>query len=226
MKFLLAINIILINISCNAGKECDIFPQKYQEIYRRCKGDSSLLIDEIDKYIKLNNNCIIAYLKKGDILFSLGKNEQAALQYREVTEIDPSNVSAFYKYAILQHYMQRYDSAIIFYKKALNLKTIDGAIVDYPPNRITQNKKYLYDIDHKLIVMGLGESYYFNRNLYEASKQFEYNLKKNFKIGECYFYLGIIHLDLGEIQKACNFLQKSKTYFYDEADSYIKQYCK
>jgi len=125
-----------------------------------------------DKAIQINPNYTYAYNNKGNTLKDLKRYEEALVSYDKAIKINPNFVDAYNNKGNALKDLQRYDEALASYEKVAKLK-LD---FDYILGKVLHTKMTLC-----------------NWNDFETlSKKISKALKKNSKVIEPFFLLGLI----------------------------------
>lgn len=216
--------IYLIQIPSCAQKEenCSLF---YKEYNSNRNSDTLDLIQILNRIISSDSLCINALLTRGDIFFSIDSINSAKEDYLKVLSLDPSNVYSMYQIGMLFNARENYDSAIIFFQKAIDVKSNGTFIYDHTNERFDPKAKY--DIEANELLFSQGISFYYGRKLNEALKNFSYTIYHNYKLDRSYLYRAAILIELGSAQgDPCSDLYEAKRRGNKDADSYIAKYCK
>lgn len=122
-----------------------------------------------------------AFAVHGDILYALGKNNQARLAYEKALEIDPSNFSLWQNTLQLLAESNKVDSLLIVSDNALELFPNQGALYYFNGSAHLQKRNYeeavaALEMGKRLSTANLGLVAAFNSMLgsaYNGTKQYE-----------------------------------------------------
>ncbi|MCK5595091.1 tetratricopeptide repeat protein [bacterium] len=157
------------------------------------KGEIGKAIGEYESTVQADGMAVRPRYNLAKLYIKAGLVEQAAEQYRVLSELDPKNkglstvLSALYLHQGLMCSKQRdYERAIIFYKKLLKIYRSDLA--------------YYY----------LGVAYERLGKIQCATKQFNLAIKLNPNCAETYNYLGYMYVDKGmRLNKSIKLIKKA-----------------
>ena len=171
---LVLISILFTLLSCQANNHQDVcsqFRHNYSTAIKQMnnKMDTSKLIIILNKMATSNRLCKDIYLTRGDILLaSDGSIDLAKQDYQKCLILDSNNIYSLYKLGILYQLVDKYDSSIHYFQKALNKKSYKNTVITYHPNSNLNDDISKYDIDYNNIIFGLGESQYYKGELRSA----------------------------------------------------------
>lgn len=140
--------------------------------------------------------------------------------------MNSASVYALFKLGLLYNLEKKYDSAIIFYKTAANLKEQNGMVFEYSKgfNEITNTVSF--DIPYKDIIYNNAIASYNIGNFPDALKEITYSINHGIDVTEAEFIRGKIYLKMNERSKACDDFFASKMRGVLEAQQYIDKNCK
>ncbi len=182
-------------------------------------------LQEINYSINLDSTKSSVFVIRGKIESSLNNDLSAIRDFSKAIRIDPENTSAFFYKALSFSLLNNEDSAILNFDLAINTKRSGDFYFDRP------NKKFM-DLEDQIDV-GLATIRYFRGlSLYNkkddsaALQDFRYSLNENYNKGGCQFYIGVILLSKGDRLNGCANLMEARINGNNEADEYIRKYCK
>jgi tetratricopeptide (TPR) repeat protein len=187
--------------------------------------DTSHLIEVLNNVISKDSLCVNALLTRGDIFFDIDSLNLAKQDYFKVLSLDSINVYSMYQLGQLFNVEEKYDSAIVFFQEAIDLKSNGNFILDRTNEKIDPQAKY--DIAANELMFSQGLSFYYKRRLNDALNDFTYCIVQKYKLDKSYLYRAAILIELKSDQgNACSDLYEAKKNGSKEADMYITKYCK
>jgi tetratricopeptide (TPR) repeat protein len=228
---LVLIFILFVLLGCqvnNRKSVCSRFQHEYSAAIKQMnnKIDTSKLIMLLNKLVTTDSLCKDIYLTRGDILIYSDESIDLAKQdYQKCLTLDSNNIYSLYRLGVLYQLVDKYDSSIHYFQRALSKKSYKNAVINYYQNSNLSDDISKYDIDYIRIVYGLGESYYYKGELRSALINFNTCIKDNFLLSKSYLFRGSIHLESNRKEKACEDFNLSLKYGNPEAEVYIKKYC-
>jgi len=222
--------VFLLMTGCGHEKNnnCSTFKNRYPDALRAMSGkaDTALLIRILANIITEDSFCIDAYLTRGDLFWHLDSTEQAKADYLKAISLSRNNVYAQYKMGLVYYYDDRFDSAIHFFQRAIDSKTHNGAVVDYPEYQeglgSDENK---YDIPYIEIIYKQGMSFYYKKAFKEAKENFSLCIEKYYMLSDSYLYRGAIFLETDDKKNACKDFVNAKKNGNKLANEYLQKYC-
>jgi hypothetical protein len=161
----------------------------------------------------------------GDIDFALNNINSAFLDYKNILTFDSVNVYALFMCGLTCELMSKYDSAVVYYKRAAFEKSKSGFIVDESDDFKKLDPEKSYDVSYDKIRLRKGIASYFRRDLKECLNDLGYCIGKKYMLPEALLYRGFCFLDLGLSKDGCKDLEDAKSYGNKSADEYIVKYC-
>jgi tetratricopeptide (TPR) repeat protein len=223
--WIVLISIIATNFSgCEQKKrdKCSLFYANYKAIK---SSDTSYLLSVLNRVIAQENTCIDALLTRGDIFFEIDSLESAKNDYLKVLLFDSLNVYSMYQLGLLFHVQKKYDSAIDFFQKALKTKSTGKYTFDHTNDKLDPAAKY--DIETNELLFSIGLSFYYNRQLNLALKNFDHLIQQKYKLDKTYLYRGAILIEQGSKNgNACSDLNEAKMNGNEDAEAYLSKYCR
>ena len=201
------------------------------------QGKNAEALKAIDKAIECDPNFAEAFNKKGDVLFKLGRIQEALDCYLKSHELNPNIQNNYFdlgrSYLMLGDYtnaMQNFTTAYQM-KKQYEIHAFIGKIYFEQgdlKNAEDSFKNVLAENDHQTMAcyyMGLLELQ--NGNPDQAKGQFNKIIEKYSRIvrtkpdmAEAYYYLGKCHFFNGDYDKAIENLKLAIKYDTDEIDNH------
>lgn len=202
-------------------KNCSLFYTMYNPAKN---SDTSHLIEVLNNVISNDSLCVNALLTRADIFFDIDNLNLAKQDYFKVLSLDSTNVYSMYQLGELFNVEEKYDSAIVFFQKALDLKSNGNFILDRTNEEIDPKAKY--DIAANELMFSQGLSFYYKRRLNDALNNFTYCIFQKYRLDKSYLYRAAILIELKSDQgNACLDLYEAKKNGSKEADTYIAKYC-
>jgi len=226
---LLIITIFAFFYSCRIRKEkCSGFYGEYQSIVAKMHGDedTAILIHTLDKIVLEDPRCIDALLTRGDLLFTKDSLVRAMSDFKRVLFIDTGNIYATYQLGMIYELKEEYDSAISFFQKAINKKSIDNGMMDYPDNlKGLSTNKSKYDIESAELMYRQGISFYYKKDIQNAYDNFSFCILHGYMLDKAYLYRGSLYFQAKQKKKGCEDFLEAKKLGNEDADIYLKKYC-
>ena len=207
---------------------CSAFRKKYPEALRAVfgKADTAFLIRTLADIITSDSFCIDPYLTRGDLFWYLDSTHQAKADYLKAISLSRNNVYAQYRMGLVYYYDDKFDSAIHFFQQAIDSKTHNGAVVDYPDYReglgSDENK---YDIAYAEIIYKQAISFYYKGAFIEAKQNFGFCIERHYMLSDSYLYRGAILLEMNDKKSACQDFENAKKNRSKLANEYLENYC-
>lgn len=165
-----------------------------------------------------------SYLLRGQIFALLFKDHSALEDYKHALRLDHRNVAAYFYLGISYSNLEIYDTAIINYDKAIFYKTDHGIISDFPQNNRTLDQIF-FEISYVQIQFYRGISCLFLGKTKEAEKCFLFTLASNYEVSGSEYYLGVLHIQNGDVEKGCDFITKAKLHGFVDSTHIYEEYC-
>jgi len=125
------------------------------------------------------------------VLGAISENEwdwaSAEIEYKRAIELNPSYPTAHQWYSQILIYFDRFDEALAEIKRALKLDPLSLIL-----NSV------------------LGNALYFGRRFEEAADQFRKTLELDSSFAHAHLYLGWVHVQLGQLEKAISEFEKAR----------------
>jgi lipoprotein NlpI len=224
MGFVFCVLVSIIQICGCAQKQnnCSLFNKMY---ISSMKSDTPHLVQLLNNVISQDSLCVNALLTRGDIFFDINNLSLAKQDYFKVLSLDSKNVYSLYQLGELFNVEEKYDSAILFFQKAIDLKSNGNFILDRTNENIDPQAKY--DIEANEIMFARGLSFYYKRRLNDALNDFSYCIVHKYKLDKSYLYRAAILIELkSNLGAACSDLYEAKKNGSKEANMYIFKYCR
>ena len=219
---------LMTGCSQETNNNCSAFKKKYPDALRAVSGkaDTTFLIRTLTDIITNDSFCIDPYLTRGDLFWYLDSTEQAKADYLKAISLSRNNVYAQYRMGLVYYYDDKFDSAIYYFQQAIDNKTHNGAVVDYPGYRerigSDENK---YDIPYVEIIYKQGISYYYKGAFKEARQNFSFCIERYYMLSDSYLYRGAILLEINDKKSACQDFENAKKNGNKLANEYLEKYC-
>jgi tetratricopeptide (TPR) repeat protein len=227
---LFLIGLLAFTYSCrNREGKCDEFYAKYQAVVAKMNGnkDTLTLIRTLDKIVLDNPKCVDALLTRGDLLFSIDSSFKAISNYKRALSVDTGNVYAAYRLGMAYELEEMYDSAIFFFQKAINRKSIGNGMMDYPDKlQGLSDDRSKYDIESTELMYRQGLCFYYKKDLQNAYDNFNFCILHYYMLEESYLYRGSLYFQTNQTKKGCNDFLEAKKLGNVQADAYLDKYCK
>lgn len=160
---------------------------------------------------KLESDYLYAHDLAGNALFRIGDYERSLLAYQEVARLDPDYVQCYYSIGLVNEAMGKYDRAERYWhtalqkdRKAKKTKLNNGSASDELVHSLTIKTIPVSFLAHK----SLGSLYLRLKAKNKALREFEAALEFVPNDSECYFHLGKIYYEMGDMEKAIAHLEK------------------
>lgn len=221
MKHLLALVLIFILFSCDF-KSSEDYHKEANKLEQKEKFKDA--IDLLDKAIEKDPQNISALLDRAvDKSYTLDY-KGAIDDYSRVLDIDSDNTLALFNRGKNKKRLENFNGAIIDFNEAIS--TIGGENIIINRLEIAfRNTGYEFDVTMEEIKFERGIAYYKIDSLKLAFKDFNFSIKKNHLLSECYFWKGLIYLRYNKNSEGCNYLNKSKELGDPDAQGLINKYC-
>ena len=187
--------------------------------------DQGRALEYLNEALSIDSNCISAHILKGEILKFSGHDSAALMEFSKARRLDPQNTRALFDLGNAWSLLDRDDSAIIFYNKAIETKGSDSIYIDLPDPGLPIDY-FNSDISMPVIRYFRGLSYYLTNQYHSALLDFTFSLNNKYKIKDCYLYLGLIYLEFDIHDKGCENLTHALENGNMDAKKYLDQYCK
>lgn len=221
LRFLIFIVISISWISCNLKSSEQYFIEAEDLAALGYYKEANHLLD---KAIKKNNRFLEAYISRGANKAELKSFQEAIKDYEKVLTLDPQNTLALFNIANNYKRLERYDVAIRFYNKAFDSKGGEKMYLDHYLNHFINSEDF--DVPGYIIHFERGIAHYYKGNIEKAFSDFNISIKNDYKIGECYYWIGYIHISKGEMKLACESLNKAMQMGDQDAQLALNRYCK
>lgn len=214
--------ILFLIFSCNSKSALDYTKEalKYSDEGNYKK--SNLLLD---KAIEKDPDFIGAYINKGANLSDIGEYQKAIEIYRKALVINSENTMLLFNLGNNYRLLNDNATALDFYNKAFKTKGGDKFFIDYNTDFDYTNRDLNYDVLGKEIYFQRGIAYLELDSIKQSYSDFTNSIKRNYKIAESYYYIGILYLNIGEDSLACDYLKKSLSLGDEDALITIQEYC-
>lgn len=209
----------LITICCSQKKNCDFRIEKAQMSYNN--KDFKKAIDYSSYCINTCPGLLNAYLLRGKSYYFIEEFRNAVTDLRILTQADSLNTSALYYLGVSYYYLEKDDSAVLSYDKAIKTKGNDSIFTEFNE----KYKDYLEDISMSQIKYHRAIANYQLGNNELALKDFNFAINNNFNKGSCYSYIGLMALYNGNSKMACKFLNEAIKYGEISATKYLPSNC-
>jgi tetratricopeptide (TPR) repeat protein len=218
MKRILTYSLIIGLISCTPSEEELI--SKARELLDNNEPEQT--IKYLNRAIEKNNKNPESLNMRGVAYFQSGENKMAVLDWDKAIKLDSMDYKPHYNRGNALVELENYREAIAGFSKAIKLQPnvsdiyinrasawvivgqYEMAIEDY-------NFAIRLDKDNFLAHFNRGKTLVKIFNLKEAEKSFQNALEIDNRHGETYYWLGYIHINLGDSEKGCSDLKKAES---------------
>jgi tetratricopeptide (TPR) repeat protein len=140
-------------------------------------------------------------------------------------EIDPDNCLAFVNRGKNKKRIDDYMEAIKDFDNAISTKGGEYIYFDKVENSFVETG-FEFDVEMEAIRFERGIAYSFIQNYEKSLRDFEFCIQKNYSLPDCHYWTGLIYLNTGLNQKACEHLYKAKELGDPDAEDLIRKNCK
>ncbi|NJO25479.1 MAG: hypothetical protein HC867_06525 [Bacteroidia bacterium] len=182
-------------------------------------------LSEISRAIKLSPTSTKALVLRGIFIMILKcmiKPWKILLQQKK---LDNKSVSVNFYKGITYYALEKLDSSVEAYNKAIQIKGSDTLYLEMNPEGL-ESELLGNDINMDVIRYYRGLSYYQRKEDIKALTDFLFCVNHNFNLGNSLFYSGAIYLSLGQNSRGCQFLYKALSLGAEDAKGYLEKYCK
>lgn len=172
-------------------------------------GDYEKSIMYFDKAIECNPYNADTYMLKGIDVSELGNDTDAIKVFTEAIEIDHGRALAYYNRAESYMRLKQHREALDDYNSAI---------------KILDNSLFIVDLNPFLVYADRAVAYYFLDSLGSAWKDLNFCINREQELAQCYYWSGVIRIDLGEKEKGCEDLLRAAQEGY-EIDIHYREYC-
>lgn len=221
----------------SCGKTSQELTEEARKLLQMQKYEEAILL--LNKAIDKNSKNAEAFNARGVALFELGKFKDALLDYEQAIRLDSSNYKPFYNRAEVFRVQKKYAEAIQDYNKAVQKNAqiadlyVNRGVCYYNLQDTTQaltdfRKAVELQKDNKLAWFNLGNLLFFSQNpvhIQEAAQCFEKTIALDSTFQKAYVNLAQSYIRLNQKEKACEQLQKAKSFNNAEAIQLYQIFC-
>jgi len=223
--------LVFIYVSCNEISEypssCENIKNKYDSYLLKSSEDNYRreVLKNLEKIEKKDNRCIYSSLLGAELLLLQYDTSAAKSKFINVITKDDKNVYALFNLGKIYLHQGGYDSAIKCFRYAARLKSGNGVIIDRT-NEFSKivNESNFY-IAYSEIIFNNALASYHAGYLFDANHEFKYCINNKKRLGESYYYLGLIFSKIDSLDNACSYMQLSKSHGYGDADIFLQRLC-
>jgi tetratricopeptide (TPR) repeat protein len=212
---------LLVGCNWSTTERNEYLLKKANEAQESSHDDQAIRL--LDKGIQNDSNLLDAYILKGRILNKINKSGEALIVFRKAVQLDTRNTSSLYYLGTTYYLLEKNDSAISYLNKAMATKGGDSVYLEFNKNNPIYAKT---DIDMTAIRYARGLAYYYSSNDKNAAMDFLFCMGKNYRLPECYLFVGSLYVQDGLGSEGCEYLQKAFEYGKIEAKPFLEKYCK
>ncbi|MGN6508527.1 MAG: tetratricopeptide repeat protein [Chitinophaga sp.] len=204
---------------------CDMTsPEHYlreaEKLSAQGKYRESILL--LDKAIEKDDQYIAAYINRGADKSALEDYQGAIADFRKALASDTSNMLALFYSGNNYKRMGDYKSAIKCYNRALG----DYSEETGDSNHIRLKIVGEFDIESSAVYFERGDANYSLGRFRQAYNDIYAALGNNYRVADCYLYIGYIFLSSDQKASACQYFQQSRHFGGDRAGEAIEKYCR
>jgi tetratricopeptide (TPR) repeat protein len=218
--------IILISVGCRQIKENRIKNKLNAAIELKDQNRFEEALAIVREAQLIDSNEIRVYIEMGKINNLSGRHADALKSFYKAISLDPSNILSLFQQGITYAFLEKYDSAISYYNRAIGQKGNDSLYFELNRNFTLENDAIEFEVDMPTIRYYRGMAFYFSKMLSNALSDFNFCLSEGYNEGGAYFYLGLIAISNGDKSVGCEDLRLAVENHYDEAKAYLAKYCK
>ncbi len=204
---------------------CDMTsPEHYLQEAERlsAQGKYRESIRLLDKAIEKDDQYIAAYINRGADKSALEDYRGAIADFRKALAFDTSNMLALYYSGNSYKQMGDYKTAVKYYNWALGDYSEETGKTTYIQLKMVGE----FDIESGAVYFDRGDAYYKLDSLRRAYNDISRALENNYRVADCYLYIGYIYLSTGQAPSACEYFQKSRHFGGEYAAEAIGKYCR
>ncbi|MBO9154259.1 tetratricopeptide repeat protein [Chitinophaga sp. GCM10012297] len=204
---------------------CDLKPARHylreaEKLSAQGKYRESNLL--LDKAIAKDGQNIAAYIHRGANKSELKDHRGAIADFQKVLALDTSNMMALFNSGNSYKQLGDYKTAIKYYSRALG----DYSDVTGETASVRIKMAGEFDIEGSQVYFERGDAHYRLGHFRQAYIDMHAALERNYRVADCYLYIGYIFLESGQTASACKNFQQSRHFGGQEAAEALQEYCK
>lgn len=217
--------LVIINLLCCNHKKREAEAKLEEANLHLKNGRFDKALDDSYYIIKALPNDPAGYIISAQALYQLDRFAEAKVQLQKALQFDPDNTSVLFHLGLNCYHLNEHTQALNFYNRAIKTKGSDTLFIEFKKSS-TLKEIGRYDIPMATIRYFRGLAYYYLTNYNSALDDLLFALQNNYNKPNCFFYIGIISQDKGNITLACKYFNLAYDEGYIDAVSYLNKYCK
>lgn len=203
-SILLLIILLSYLFSCSKKKkyDCSAIAQDYSVFKNFSPSKKKDVIKKVEEYLIESSSCKEGYILLGELYFDLHEFNLASVNYNKALATY-DNIYILFKLGLTYDQLGIYDSAVLCFNKAENMKIKDGFIVTYSDEFSELESIYKKDIDYSQLVLHKAISDYKFGDYYHSLIGFNYCISRKIELNQSYFYRSLIYARINNKEKAC-----------------------
>jgi len=181
--------------------------------------------DNIEKASKINSDTSIIYSLRGTLYFETKRYELSKIDFLKALTYNPKNTSYLFYLGLNYFSLERDDSALYYYDLAIDSKG-DGEVYLEMNKEGPFGKYFQDDISMEVLRYYRGVSYYMVNRYNQAYRDFLFAKSKQYKVGNCFLYIGIMQIDLNNKVEGCKLFDSAMKHGNLDAKDYVERFCK
>jgi tetratricopeptide (TPR) repeat protein len=181
-------------------------------------------LDNIEKASQINSDTSVIYSLRGTLYFETKRYDLSKIDFLKALTYNPRNTSYFFYLGLNYFSLERDDSALYYYDLAIDSKG-DGEVY-LEMNKEPFGKYFQDDISMEVLRYYRGISYYMVNRFNQAYQDFLFAKSKQYNVGDCFLYIGIMQIDLENKEEGCKMFDSAWKYGNLDAKRYKERFCK
>lgn len=227
MKIITIIFALTISlISCyqlSDAEKIEVLLKQVEELEKNKEFNKA--IDVISNAIQIDSTNSSLYVLRGRLNIDFGNLSAALKDLNHAIEKKPDNVLAHYYRGNVYYAIEKPDSALQAYNRAISLKEVGSVYFDLK-NEEMRGYGQQSDVEMKQLRFFRALSLYDLDKDEEALPDFEFSLAKGYEPGECYGHIGSIYLNKDNYEYGCKMLAEGVSLKDSMSIYYYGKYCR
>lgn len=226
--------IVSIFFSCKHLKRspslCVEVAENYQYYFDKIQDTPYAMkfMKQLEEVSAKNNYCVSIHMLLADIYRTYGKNDEAKRELSILVGKNDKNAYVLFNLGLVYATEKNYDSAVLYFNNASQSKSNNNAYIIESTKEasIITGQKTFIDVRYTEIIYFKAMANFYRHHLLDAKREFEYCINNKEMVGQSYFYLGLIYLEIKEYGELCkNMIKAKENGASSDVDNYIKKYC-